>query len=102
MIDVGICQKNSHDRTVARRVAARLQLRDAFNLPGQIGRCVNQEPALNPFRVAANRDAGLRLQSDFSRARGDTVRTGTVPLRQATAGCAAENLDANQPEFRSS
>ena len=27
----------------------------------------------------------------------DAVRAGTIPLRQAAAGCAAENMDANQP-----
>src|SRR5206468_7882750 len=37
----------------------------------------------------------------FPRARGDAVRTRTVPLRQATAGCAAENMNANQPKLRS-
>src|SRR5262249_21015216 len=37
----------------------------------------------------------------FSTARCDAVYTGAVPLRQATAGRAAENVDPNQPEFRS-
>src|ERR1043166_1782591 len=98
MIDIGICQKNSCDRSVARSrscLTVRLQLRHAFDLPGHIGRSVDQETALNSFRVAADGDAGLRLRDNFPRARGDAVCTGTVPLRQATAGCAAENVNAN-------
>src|SRR2546430_14761659 len=103
MIDVGVCQKNSCDRAVARSGVCRtagLQLPRAFDLPRQIGGCVNQEPVLNPFGVAADSDAGLRLRRNFPNARGDTIGTGTVPLRQATAGCASENVDANQPELR--
>lgn len=99
MIDVGISQKNACDLTVAQLADARLQLRHAFNLPRQIGRCVDQEPALKLFRVAADGDTGLRLGGNFARARSDAVHTGTIPLRQATAGCAPENVDANQPEL---
>src|SRR5213592_2275790 len=98
MIDVGISQKNSCDGTVARRLVAGLQSRQALELPRQIGRCVNQEPALG---IAAGGDAGLRLWRNLACLRGDAVRTGTVPLRQTAAGCASENLDANQPKLRS-
>jgi hypothetical protein len=101
MIDVRICQKNSRDRTVPRRVAPGVQLRHPFDLSRQIRRCIDEEPALNGSRVTSDSDAGLRLRGNFPRARGDAVRTGTVPLRQATAGCAAENMNANQPKLRS-
>jgi len=97
MIDVGICQKNACDWSVAWRVRMWLQGSLAFNLPGQIRRSVNQEPAPKVFGIAADSDARLCLRRNFSRARGDTICTGTVPLRQAAAGCAAENVDANQP-----
>src|SRR4029077_1921640 len=73
----------------------------AFDLSSQIGRCVDQEPRLKIFRVAANRDAGLCLRSNFTCARGDAVCTGTIPLGQTAAGCTAENMDANQTESRS-
>jgi len=53
------------------------------------------------FGVAADCNVGLRLRRNLARARGDAVRTGTVPLGQTAAGCAAENMDANQPAFRS-
>ena len=99
MVDVGICQKNARNRSVARWISVRLQVRGAFDLPRQIRRCIDQEPALNVFGVAADGDAGLRLRSDFPSARGDTVRAGAIPLRQAAASCAAENVDANQPKF---
>src|SRR6266516_7601729 len=101
MLDVGVGQKNSYYRTVAQRVAPGLQLRHSFNLSRQIRRCVDQEPALTGSRVTSDSDAGLRLRDNFPRARGDAVRTGTVPLRQATAGRAAENMNANQPKLRS-
>src|SRR6266516_53365 len=104
MIDVGICQKNSCYRSVAwsgNCRTDRLQFRHAFDLPGQIGRCVNQETAPKGFGVAADCDTGLRLRGNFSRARGDAVLTSTIPLGQTAAGCAAENMDANQPAFRS-
>ena len=40
MIDICIGQKNTCDRSVARCIAARLQSRGAFDLPGQIRRGV--------------------------------------------------------------
>ena len=98
MIDVGVSQKNGCNRTVAGRVAARLQLRRVFDLARQIRRRVDQEPPPFVFRLTTDRDAGLRLRSNFARARSGAIRTGTVPLRQTAAGCAAENVDANQPE----
>ena len=101
MIDVGICQKNARDGSVARRAAPRVQLRHTFDLPGQIGRCVDKETAPKAFGVAADYDTGLRPRGNFARARRDAVRAGTIPLGQTAAGCAAENMDANQPALRS-
>src|SRR6478609_6711846 len=97
MIEVGVCQKNACDRTVAQGTKAGLQLWCMFDLPTKIRRCVDQEPARI---VAADHDAGLRLRSNFPRARGEAIHAGTVPLRQAPTGCAAKNMDANQPELR--
>ena len=99
MIDIGIGQKNACDRSVAEWSGARLQSRRAFDLSGQIRRRVDQPPALKFFRVGADRDARLRLRFNFSRARRGAVGTRTIPLRQAAAGCAAENMDPNQPKF---
>ena len=78
-----------------------MQLRHTFDLPRQIRRCVDQKKTSIGFGVGADGDAGLRPRRNLSCARGDAVGTGTVPLRQATTGCAAENMDADQPEFRS-
>src|SRR5882762_9195924 len=39
MIDICVGQKNTCDRSVARSIAARLQRRRAFDLPGQVRRC---------------------------------------------------------------
>ncbi len=89
MIDIGIRQKNTRNRSVALRITARLQPRHTFDLPIQIRRRVDQKPAVKTFRVAANGDARLRLWRDLSGTRGCAVRTGTVPLWQAAAGCAA-------------
>jgi len=89
MIDVGICQKNACNWSVAWRITAGLQSRHAFDLPGQIRRRVDQKPAVKTFRVAADGDAGLRLWRNLSGTRSRTIRTGTVPLWQAAAGCAA-------------
>ena len=57
----------------------------------------NQRP--KAFGVAADGDAGLRLRRNFSAARSDAVGARAIPLWQAAARCAAENMDANQPEF---
>ncbi len=76
-----------------------LQSRHTFDLPRQIRRSVDQEPAPKAFGVSADSDARLRLRCDFSDARSDTVSACAIPLRQAAARCAAENMDANQPEF---
>ena len=89
MIDVGICQKNACNWSVAWRITARLQPRHAFDLPGQIRRRVNQEPAVKTFGVATDSDARLRLRRNLSGTRSRAVRAGTVPLWQAAAGCAA-------------
>lgn len=97
MIDVGICQKNSCNWSVAGRITARLQPGHVFDLPGQIRRRVNQEPAVKTFGVAADGDARLRLGRNLSDTRSRAVRAGTVPLWQAAAGSAAENMNANQP-----
>jgi len=73
-----------------------LQSRHAFDLARQIGRSVDQEPVA--FRVSADSDARLRLRRDFSAACSDTVGACAIPLRQAAARRAAENMDANQPQ----
>jgi len=89
MVNVGICQKNACNWTVAWQIAARLQPRHAFNLPGQIRRRVDQKPAVKTFRVAADGNTGLRLWRNLSGTRSSTIRAGTVPLWQAATGCAA-------------
>src|SRR6266480_917295 len=102
MIDIRIRQENACNRTVARRVAARLQLRHDFDLPWQIRRCIDQEPALKVFGVAIDGDARLCLRRNFAGPRGDAVCASIIPLRQAAAGRAAKNTDANQPELSQS
>jgi hypothetical protein len=77
MIDIGIREENASDRTVAQRNTTRLQFRGALDLPRQIGRSIDQEPAII---VAGNGDARLRLRRNFSGARGDAVRACTIPL----------------------
>ena len=93
MIQIGIGEKNARDRAVAHRVSSGLQLRAAFYLSRQVRRSVDQEPA---SIVAADGNARLRLRRNPSVARGDAVRAGTIPLRQAAAGRAPENTDANR------
>lgn len=95
MIQIGIGEKNARDRAVAqpRMLSGRLQLRTAFYLSRQVRRSVDQEPA---SIVAADGDARLRLRRNPLVARGDAVRAGTIPLRQAAAGRAPENTDANR------
>ena len=93
MIQIGISEKNARDRAVAQRVASRLQLRTAFYLSRQVRRSIDQEPA---SIVAADRDARLRLRRNLLVARGDAVRAGTIPLRQATTRRTPENTDANR------
>ena len=93
MIQIGIGEKNARDRAIAQRVASRLQLRTVFYLSRQVRRSVDQEP---PSIIAADGDARLRLRRNPLVARGDAVRTGTIPLRQAATGCAPENTDANR------
>src|SRR5260370_20011336 len=93
MIQMGIGEKNARDRAVAQRVASRLQLRTAFYLSRQVRRSIDQEPA---SIVAADGDARLRLRRNLLVARGDAVRAGTIPLRQATTRRTPENTDANR------
>jgi hypothetical protein len=97
MIDVAICQKNACNWSVAWRITAGLQPRHAFDLPGQIRRRVNQEPAVKTFGVAADGNARLRLWRNLAGTRSRAVRASTVPLWQAAAGCAAKDMDADQP-----
>ena len=93
MIQICIGEKNTRDRAVAQCVISRLQLRTAFYLSRQVRRTIDQEPA---SIIAANGDARLRLRRNLSIARGDAVRAGTIPLRQAAAGRAPEDTDANR------
>ena len=51
-------------------------------------------------RVAANGDARLCLRRNCAGSRGDAIYAGTIPLRQATASRAPENVDADQPNSR--
>jgi hypothetical protein len=99
MIKIRVGQKNTCNRRVARSIPTRLQLRSGFDLPGQVRGSVNQPPVLKFFRAGTERDARLRLRSNFSRARCNAVYTGTVPLRQAAAGRAAEDMDPKQPNL---
>jgi hypothetical protein len=93
VIDIGIREENASDRTVAERHPTRLQCRRALDLPRQIGRSIDQEPAII---LAGNRDARLRLRGNFSGARGAAVCAGTIPLRKAAAGRTSEKTDANR------
>ena len=93
MIQIRIGEKNARDRAVAHRVGPRLQLRAPFYLSRQVRRSVDQEPA---SVIGANGNARLRLRRNLSGARRDAVCAGTIPLRQATAGRAPENTDANR------
>jgi hypothetical protein len=93
MIQIGIGEKNALDRAVAQRVTSRLQLWSAFYLSRQVRRSIDQEPA---SIIAADGNARLRLRRNLSGARGDAVRAGTIPLRQAAARRAPENTDANR------
>ena len=47
-------------------------------------------------RAGADRNARLRLRVNFSGACRGAVFTGAIPLRQAAAGRAAEDMDPNQ------
>ena len=100
MIDIGICEEERRrlDCCAAELPDVAAAIAGAFDLPRQIGRSVDQEPAPKVFGVAANGDARLRLRCNFSAARSDAIGAGAIPLRQAAARRAAENTDANQPE----
>ena len=54
---------------------------------------------MKTFRITTDGDAGLGLRRNLSAARGDAVRARTIPLRETASGCAAENVDPNQPGF---
>ena len=55
----------------------------------QVGRRVNEKPPVKTFGITADGNARLRLRRNLSGTRRCAVRTGTVPLWQAAAGCAA-------------
>src|SRR5260370_42641189 len=74
-------------------LSGRLQLRTAFYLSRQVRRSIDQEPA---SIVAAAGDARLRLRRNLLVTRGDAVRAGTVPLRQATTRRPPGHTDANR------
>ena len=89
MIDVGICQKNACNWSVAWRIAARLQPRHAFDLPSQIRRRVDQEPAVKTFRVAADGDARLRLRRNLpgTRSRSSSRRHSSIVAGRRRLHC---------------
>ena len=87
VVDVGVGQKKAGDGSVAYsrdRRGARLQLRHGFDLACEIWRRIDQEAAVKT--VSADGDTRLRLRGDLASAGSDAVNTGTVPLRQTTAG----------------
>lgn len=54
MIEIGIGEEKAGNRSVSRRIGLWLQLRRAFDLLREIGRSVDQKPAVI---IAANGDA---------------------------------------------
>jgi hypothetical protein len=59
VIEIGVGEKNAGDRTVARRRRMWLQDGRRFDLPGQIGGNIDQEPL---SIIDSDRDARLRLR----------------------------------------
>jgi hypothetical protein len=54
MIEIGVGQESAGDRAVPEWNRAGLNFRRALNLPGQVGRRIDQEPAIV---ASGNRDA---------------------------------------------
>jgi hypothetical protein len=54
MIEIGVGEENAGEWAIPQWSKPRLKFRRALNLPGQIGRRIDQEPAIV---AAGNRDA---------------------------------------------
>ena len=93
MIDIGIGQKNPGNWGVPGRIGPRLQGWRCLDLPGEIGRGIDQKPGL---RIAAKSQARLGLWPDLPRTCRDAIRACAIPLRQAASRRAPENSDANR------
>ena len=96
MIDVGVEQNSSADWRMSRYIVGtlRMELWSGLDLHAQVGRRSEQEPV---FRVST--DGKLRLGAwlavECSGSNRAAVGAGAVPLREATAGRRAHNLDAH-------
>ena len=75
-------------------LGTRLQVRRTLDLPRQIGRRIDQEPARLGNGSRKSRYL-IASAEQSSRARGDAVRAGTIPLRKAATGGTSKNTDAN-------
>lgn len=93
MVDIFVREQNAGDGAVARGFRVRLQVGRMIDLPRKIGRSVNQEPV---FVVAGNGDTRLSLRCYPAFSRGDTIRAGTIPLRQAAPRRTTKNPNTNR------
>jgi hypothetical protein len=83
MIEIGVGEEHAFDWRIACFSRRWLERRKRLDLRAQVGRCVDEEPAL---AIRAEGNAGLRTRMNCAGARLLTIRAGTIPLRQATAG----------------
>ena len=81
VVDVGIGEEHAADRRTARRT--RVQRYEGFDLLGDVGRAVEEQPA---FTVGAYRQTRLRAARRAAGARLAAVKASAVPLRHAAAG----------------
>src|SRR5580700_1672309 len=97
MIDVRIGEEDAGDGRAA--WLARMQRREALDLRSDIGRTVEQKPAL---AGCADREPGLRALYAAPRAGRRTVVARAVPLRHAAAGGRTEHADDHARRYTGS
>ena len=82
VVEIRVGQQDGLDGTVARGLRGRLQTWEGLDLRAEIGRGVDQEPAL---AIGADGHAGLGARRNDPLPRLKTIRAGTIPLGQSAA-----------------
>ncbi|MDT4841724.1 hypothetical protein FQZ97_755940 [compost metagenome] len=98
VVDLAVEQDDPGNRCIA-QAAGRLQGREGFELGADVRRGIAQDP-VDAVVAEGDRRLGARPCAEGAGTDAAAVAAVAVPLREATAGGGAENLDAHGREFR--
>jgi hypothetical protein len=92
MIQIGIGQKHRRERAIPRALRRRMQAGKRLHLRAKVRRRVDQKPFLS---VGAEGNTRLSAGRNDAGACGLTIETGTIPLRNTSAGSGSQEANAN-------